>query len=68
MGQNFMKNMHTRIIPTDKNNNVYYGPTTYTQAADAIRQDDTEPERVVSDLRTAGYTHLANRIAKNFVE
>ena len=58
----------TRTLPTNKNNNVYYGPSTYAQASAAIRQGDAEPERVVSDLRKAGYTHLANRIAKNFCD
>lgn len=58
----------TTTIPTDKNGEVYYGPKTVAEATDAIRKMDAEPEQVVADLRRAGYSWVANRIAKKFAE
>jgi len=53
----------TQIIPTDKYGNVYYGPTTFAEAQEQI--DDGRPvEEMIDMLRDAGYTGVANRIAK----
>lgn len=57
---------HTRILPTDKRGNVYYGPKTVAHAKDAIRNMDAEPAKVVADLRKAGYSRVATLIAKEY--
>ena len=42
----------TRIIPTDKYGNVYYGPTTFAEAQEQI--DDGRPvEEMIDMLRDA---------------
>jgi hypothetical protein len=51
----------TRILPTDKYGEVYYGPTTFAEAQELI--NDGAPVNEIYDmLRHAGYTGVANRI------
>ena len=56
----------TRILPTDKSGNVYYGPKTVAEAKMAIRDMDAAPAKVVADLRKAGYARVAALIAKEY--
>lgn len=60
------KTYATRILPTDKHGNVYYGPKTVAQALAAIREMEAEPSKVVSDLLKAGYTRIAAIVAKTY--
>ncbi len=57
-------NMTTRILPTDKRGNVYYGPKTVAAAQDLIRAG-ADAANVVRDMRAAGYTNAAARVAKD---
>lgn len=58
----------TRILPTDRNGEIYYGPKNVAQAKSAIRDMDAEPAHVVAAMRKAGYDRAANRIAREFCE
>jgi hypothetical protein len=57
--------MTTKNLPTDKNGNVYYGPTTF-QAAVAQINVGREPDRVARMLADAGYAKIAAKITKNY--
>lgn len=52
-----------RTLPTDKNGQVYYGPTTYAQAVAQIAEgrDSAEMARM---LDKAGYAKIAAKIRK----
>lgn len=56
----------TRILPTDKRGNVYYGPKTVAAAESLIRDMDASTTNVVRDLRAGGYTRVAAIIAKKY--
>ncbi len=53
----------TQILPTDKFGSVYYGPTTFAEAQEQIN-DGRPAQEMVEMLRDAGYTGVADRIAK----
>ena len=58
--------MTTKILPTDKNGNVYYGPTTYEAAMTQIDEGRT-PESVASMMADAGYAQIAAKIRSEYV-
>lgn len=53
-------------LPTNKHGEVYYGPKTVAEAEAAIRDMDAHPEKVVADLRRAGYWRVAAILAKAY--
>ena len=62
--------MTTQTIPTDRHGNPYYGPTTWAEACDLIRErdeaaGDDEPScagEVADSLESAGYHRIALRV------
>jgi len=58
--------MSTKIIPTDKNGNVYYGPTTFADAESRIHDLDLDPAQVANDMEQAGFRRIAARIRKEW--
>lgn len=61
----------TQTLPTDRNNNLYYGPKTYAQAVEMIEEQDDDQQqataRKVADmLENAGYKAVAQRIRKQY--
>lgn len=55
--------MTTKIIPTDKNGNVYYGPTTYKEAVAQIEDvEGRTMEDMALMMEDAGYAKIASRI------
>ena len=64
-----MSNCPTQIIPTDRHGNVYYGPRTLRQCEviiEATSLDYQEIRGMVQQLREAGYTGVAARLAKRY--
>ena len=57
--------MNTKNLPTDKNGNVYYGPTTYEAAVSQIDEGAT-PEKVAEMMAGAGYTGIAAKIRSEY--
>lgn len=58
-----MKN--TQIIPTDKDGNVYYGPTTFSGAEEQIIAGRPAAE-TANMMEAAGYVGVARRIRKEY--
>ena len=56
---------NTRILPTDKNGNVYYGPRTMKQAAQQI-EEGRPPAQMAEMMEDAGFSGIANRIRKQY--
>lgn len=57
----------TRIIPTDRNGNPYYGPKTYAQAQAVLAESDSPlADEVVKIMNRAGYHGAAQRIANDY--
>jgi len=55
--------MTTKILPTDKNGNVYYGPTTYKEAVSQIEEvEGRTMEGMALMMEDAGYAKIASRI------
>ena len=57
--------MTTKNLPTDKNGNVYYGPTTY-KAAVAQINEGREPDDVARMMADAGYAKIAAKITEKY--
>jgi len=57
--------MTTKNLPTDKNGNVYYGPTTFKAAVSAI-DDGATPKTVADIMAGAGYTGIAAKIRSEY--
>ena len=57
--------MTTKILPTDKNGNTYYGPTTYEAAVAQIEEGRT-PESMASMMSDAGYAVIASKIRSEY--
>jgi hypothetical protein len=57
--------MNTQILPTDKNGNTYYGPTTFKAAVSAI-DDGAMPKTVAEMMAGAGYTGIAAKIRSEY--
>jgi len=56
---------NTRILPTDKNGNVYYGPRTMKEAEEQI-EEGRPPAEMAEMMEDAGFTGIANRIRKEY--
>ena len=57
----------TRILPTDRNGSIYYGPKTVAQAASLIREMDADAAAVADGMHAAGYVRAAALVRKHFV-
>jgi hypothetical protein len=66
---------NTKILPTDKHGNVYYGPTTLATAENMVQNmanniagisKDDAAHKVACMLHNAGYTGIAARLRKAY--
>lgn len=55
----------TRIIPTDKKGNVYYGPRTIKEAEEQI-EAGADVTKVIQDVKEAGFKGIAARLTKSY--
>ena len=55
----------TRILPTDKNGNVYYGPRTMKEAEDQIA-DGRPAKEIAQTMEDAGFVGIARKIRKEY--
>jgi len=54
----------TRILPTNKKCEVWYGPKTYAEALAAIKDGGADPKRLCDSLHNGGYTGIAAKLRK----
>ena len=58
--------MSTKIIPTNKKGEIYYGPRTHAEAIAIIRDNQAPAQAVHDALKRGGWTGVAARIAKEY--
>lgn len=60
--------MSTQIIPTDKNGNIYYGPTSFKQCEALIDEIDSPltAKQVADMMDAAGYTAVASKVRRAY--